>query len=32
MAYYQGWTRERMQAMTPEALYDYLQRLWAMLI
>src|SRR5687767_625836 len=30
--YYQSWARERILAMTPENVYDYLSPLWAMLI
>ncbi len=30
--YYQSWTKERLLAMTEEEFYDYLSRLWAMLI
>lgn len=32
IAFYQSWTKERLLAMTEEAFYDYLSRLWAMLI
>ena len=30
--YYQSWTKERLLSMTEEDFYDYLSRLWAMLI
>lgn len=32
IAYYQSWTKERILSMTEEDFYDYLSRLWAMLI
>lgn len=32
IAYYQTWTKERILSMTEEDFYDYLSRLWAMLI
>lgn len=32
IAFYQSWTKERLLAMTEEEFYDYLSRLWAMLI
>lgn len=32
IAYYQSWTAERLQKMTPEDLLQYLSMLWAMLI
>jgi hypothetical protein len=32
IAYYQSWTKERILSMTEENFYDYLSRLWAMLI
>jgi hypothetical protein len=32
MAYYQGWTAERIRGMTPEDVADFISRLWAMLI
>jgi len=32
IAYYQSWTKERLLAMTEEEFYNYLSRLWAMLI
>lgn len=30
--YYQGWTRERMLSMSQEDIYEYVAKLWAMLI
>ena len=30
--YYQAWTRERILKMTPEDVYEYISKLWAMLI
>ncbi len=32
IAFYQSWTKDRILAMTEEEFYDYLSRLWAMLI
>ncbi|MDP2863107.1 MAG: hypothetical protein Q8N95_09975 [Desulfobacterales bacterium] len=32
IAFYQSWTKERILSMTEENFYDYLSRLWAMLI
>jgi len=32
IAFYQSWTKERLLAMTEEDFYEYLSRLWAMLI
>src|SRR5258708_22820760 len=32
VAYYRGFTRERLLAMDPGSLYEYLARLWAMRI
>ncbi len=32
MAYYQGWTADRLRAMTADDLLEYLSGLWAMLI
>lgn len=32
MEFYQGWTPDRMAAMTPEDVAQYLSKLWAMLI
>ena len=32
VAYYQGWSAERLHAMTEEDLLEYLSKLWAMLI
>ena len=32
IAYYQSWTKERILSMTEENFYDYLSKLWAMLI
>lgn len=32
IAYYQSWTKEMILAMTVEGLYEYISKLWAMLI
>ena len=32
IAYYQSWTKERFLSMTKESFYDYISKLWAMLI
>lgn len=32
IAYYQSWTKERILSMTEENFYDYISKLWAMLI
>ena len=32
VAYYQGWTADRLRRMTAEDLLEYLSKLWAMLI
>ena len=32
VSYYQSWTKDRMLSMTADDLYDYISRLWAMLI
>ncbi len=32
IAYYKSWTKDRILSMTEENFYDYLSRLWAILI